>query len=405
MSNHRTKNISRISPETERLVSDALSLAASGSRVEDIFWENKLLERLMRLLHAQNQNAIDAALDQTIKINPIAYDVLAENAETLAESMTLTHADVAWDVVLIAIPIIARTRYNIPSGKLSPDSIQTTGLQLHEHIAAQQAKVALVPWLYSIDQMPHSHCQTRQLLEKLANAAIHGSEIKLELRDMPETIPVLADPRYIVGVVAAPSGAPLFRWQEEAPRRQERGVCLLNWQKNMQAVVAAFMPGCEFELTLPEAYFTNCRESDRKIRPLSILAAVSYLESLLDLQLPGCLASSPPLAKNNVTSIGLLLRKKGLRKLFTALYGHCTTANLWPMMPSTISRSMTALSAKSTTPSRRPASKTTTGTTNSSSPKFVTTVARQCLPIGQDKSCTLKCQKIPQPNSHYSTEH
>ena len=234
MSNHRTKNISRISPETERLVSDALSLAASGSRVEDIFWENKLLERLMRLLHAQNQNAIDAALDQTIKINPIAYDVLAENAETLAESMTLTHADVAWDVVLIAIPIIARTRYNIPSGKLSPDSIQTTGLQLHEHIAAQQAKVALVPWLYSIDQMPHSHCQTRQLLEKLANAAIHGSEIKLELRDMPETIPVLADPRYIVGVVAAPSGAPLFRWQEEAPRRQERGVCLLNWQKNMQ---------------------------------------------------------------------------------------------------------------------------------------------------------------------------
>ena len=323
MTNHRTKNISRISPETERLVSDALSLAASGSRVEDIFWENKLLERLMRLLHAQNQNAIDAALDQTIKINPIAYDVLAENAETLAESMTLTHDDVTWDVVLIAIPIIARTRYNIPSGKLSPDSVQTTGLQLHEHIAAQQAKVALIPWLYSIDQMPHSHCQTRQLLEKLANAAIHGSEIKLELRDMPETIPVLADPRYIVGVVAAPTGAPLFRWQEDSPHRQERGVCLLNWQKNMQDVVAAFMPGCEFELTLPEAYFTNCRESDRKIRPLSILAAVSYLESLLDLPAAGLSCIIAAFGEEQCDEYRIAFAQKGSKEI---IYGV-----VWPL--------------------------------------------------------------------------
>lgn len=287
MSSYRPKNTSRVSPEAERLVSDALSLAASGSRVEDIFWENKLLERLMRLLQAQNQNAIDNALDQTIKINPIAYDVLAENAETLAESMTLIHEGQTWDVVLLAIPIIARTRYNIPSGKLNNTSISTTGIQLHEHIVAQHAKIALVPWLYSIDQMPHSHCQTRQLLEKLAAAAVHGGEIQLELRDMPETIPVLADPRYIVGAVAAPVGTPLFRWQEDSPRRQERGMCLLNWQKQMHDTIAAFMPGCEFELALPEAYFTNCRESDRKIRPLSILAAVNYLESLLNLPAAG----------------------------------------------------------------------------------------------------------------------
>lgn len=282
MSSYRPKNSSRISPEAERLVADALSLAASGSRVEDIFWETRLLERLLRLLHAQNQNAIESALDQTLKINPIAFDALAENAETLAESLTLEHQGETWDVVLIAIPIIARTRYNIPSGKLSNETITSTGHHLHEQIVAQHARIALVPWLYSIDQMPHSHCQTRLLLEKLALAAVNSGEIKLELRDMPETIPVLADPRYIVGAVAAPSGTPLFRWQEESPRRQERSVCLQHWQTGMRDTIAAVIPGCEFELTLPEAYFTNCREADRKIRPLSILAAVNYLASMLN---------------------------------------------------------------------------------------------------------------------------
>jgi hypothetical protein len=234
MSSYRPKNSPRMSPEAERLVSDALSLAASGSRVEDIFWETKLMDRLLRLLHAQNQNAIESALDQTLKINPIAFDSLAENAETLAESLTLEQDGKSWDVVLIAIPIIARTRYSIPSGKLSSESITATGNLLHDQIVAQDALIALVPWLYSIDQMPHSHCQTRLLLEKLASAAVNSGEIKLELRDMPETIPVLADPRYIVGAVAAPSGGPIFRWQEDIPRRQERSVCLQNWQTGMQ---------------------------------------------------------------------------------------------------------------------------------------------------------------------------
>ena len=212
---------------------------------------------------------------------------MAENAETLAESLTLEQDGKSWDVVLIAIPIIARTRYSIPSGKLSSESITATGNLLHDQIVAQDALIALVPWLYSIDQMPHSHCQTRLLLEKLASAAVNSGEIKLELRDMPETIPVLADPRYIVGAVAAPSGGPIFRWQEDNPRRQERSICLQNWQKGMQDTIAAIMPGCEFELSLPEAYFTNCREADRKIRPLSILAAVNYLESMLSVEPAG----------------------------------------------------------------------------------------------------------------------
>jgi hypothetical protein len=281
MAVHRSKSSQRTSPDVERLVADAISLAASGCKIEDLFWEERLNVRLMRLLKSHNQNAIDAALDQTFRINTDAFEVLADSAETLAESLVMEHEGQPWDVVLLALPIVAHTRYHIPSGPLSVQAITATAVALHEIITAQDTRLAIVPWLYSIDQMPHSHHQTRQLTESLATAAIVASEIKLELRDMSETIAVLADPRFIIAAVAAPSGKPLFRWQSEPPSRIERGMSLIGWQNAMQATVATLLPGCEFELLLPEAYFTNCRLADKQVRPLSIRAAINFLESTL----------------------------------------------------------------------------------------------------------------------------
>lgn len=281
MAIHRTKSSQRSSPDVERLVADAISLAASGSQVEDRFWEERLNVRLMRLLKSQNQNAIDAALDQTFRINTVAFEVLADSAETLAESLNLEHEGQSWDALLLALPIVAHTRYQIPSGALPLHLIESTAAALHDAVASTESRLAIVPWLYSIDQMPHSHTQTRALTEALATAAITASEIKLELREMSETIAVLADPRFIIAVVAAPSGAPLFRWQSEPPTRQERGVSLIGWQTAMHDPIASLLPGCEFELLLPEAYFTNCRLADKHVRPLSIRAAVNFLESTL----------------------------------------------------------------------------------------------------------------------------
>jgi hypothetical protein len=281
MAVHRTKSSQRSSPDVERLVADAISLAASGSQIEDRFWEERLNVRLMRLLKSQNQNVIDASLDQTFRINTVAFEVLADSAETLAESLVMEHEGQSWDVLLLTLPIVAHTRYQIPSGALPVNVIESTAAALHGSIASADTRLAIVPWLYSIDQMPHSHCQTRLLTEALATAAITSSEIKLELREMSETIEVLADPRFIIAAIAAPSGTPLFRWQAEAPIRQERGVSLIGWQTTMHDPIASLLPGCEFELLLPEAYFTNCRLADKHVRPLSIRAAVNFLESTL----------------------------------------------------------------------------------------------------------------------------
>jgi hypothetical protein len=51
----------------------------------------------------------------------------------------------------------------------------------------------------------------------------------------------------------------------------------------MHEPIASLFPGCEFDLLLPEAYFTNCRLADKQVRPLSIRAAVNFLESALSI--------------------------------------------------------------------------------------------------------------------------
>lgn len=284
MAGFRSKSPQRLSPDAERLVADALALAASGSRVEDVYWEQRLSQRLARLLKNGSQSSLDAALEHLFKHNADASDVLAEQAELLAESTRVEHDGVAYDVLLIAAPVLAHTRYSIPSGSLKSDDVQTLGAHLQAHVLATGTLFTLAPYLYSIDQLPRTHSDTYALTHRLAAAAMSGTTPTLDLRDLPETAPVLADPRYLLAVVAAPAGAPLFRWQEEAREHHaERSTCLEQWNAQAKPTVSRIMPGCEFELMLPDAFFYSCRESDKQVRPLTVRAAVNYLTGTLEI--------------------------------------------------------------------------------------------------------------------------
>ena len=271
----------RVSPEVEKLVTDVLSLASSGSKLEDSYWEKRIFERLNRLLLNQNQTVLEAALDQTFKSQTPAFEILADSIETAAESLSYDHHGQIYDVLLLAIPVIAQTRYTIPSGPIRTPLVAEVVEYLKELIIAQEANLSIVPWLYSIDQIPQSHSQTRLLLEKMAKSAIEQTDVVYELKGMPETIPVLADPRFILCTVAVPQGQPLFVWQEEETLKIERNIALRRWQVAMSSVLAELLPGCEYEVLLPDAFFTNCREADKKVRPLSLTAAVNYLGSTL----------------------------------------------------------------------------------------------------------------------------
>lgn len=285
MPRSRSHSSPRLTRDASRLVSLALALNSSGSRVEDLFWEEQLKAAIPKLLRGSHDAPLEAALDHLSQTQPGAYEVLVEQAETLTESAIVEKNGTQHDVLLIVAPMVAWTRYAIPTGPISPAAQQALAAQLHGHVLAEGARLTLMPWLVSIDQMPRTFSETWHWLQRLGSQALGAETTKPALNEEAETANMLADTRYIVGAVAVPRGAAIFRWQESpADAGATREACLAQWIAQAQPTLASLLPGCGFECLLPDAYYVSNREADRRVRPLALRAAVSWLEAAVNLE-------------------------------------------------------------------------------------------------------------------------
>lgn len=225
-----------------------------------------------------NQTTLDAALDHLQQNHPDAYGALADMAETHSESFRIDIDGAPHEALLMAAPVLAWTRYAIPSGALKGDAVDALRTQMQAHVLAAGARVAIAPYLYSIDQLPRHHVDTARLAQQLLQTVLTGNAARLNLADLPETSPILADPRFLLALVVVPAGGALFRWQEdENGGRVERSQCLEQWAAQGGPSFAAILPGCEFECLLPDAYYSACRDADEQVRPHTVRTAVRYL--------------------------------------------------------------------------------------------------------------------------------
>jgi hypothetical protein len=281
MARSRAKSPPRLTRDAERLIALALGLNASGSLTEDRYWEEQMSALVAKLLENGNDAPIDGALDHLYQTNLGAYDTLIEIVENESEAVVAMQGDRAWQGLLIAAPIVAWSKYAISSGGIPREAAEALLVQLRAHVLAGEARATLVPYLYSIDQLPRHFSELRRLTAKLAESAIAGEQPKLELARLPETAQLLADTRFLIACAAVPRGRAIFRWQEDASGHAGRTGSLEQWIAQARPTIAKLLPGCVFECLLPDAYYVNCRESDRRVRPFGIRAAVAFLENAL----------------------------------------------------------------------------------------------------------------------------
>ena len=272
----------KLSAESQRLVMLAQGVVQAGSRLEARAWENALDAQTLKLLKNHHQAGIDHALDHLFSIEPDGYDALMEAVEAASESSRFEHAGQQYDALLIALPILAWTRFSIASGAIAAEAVDTLGAHLQAHVLATDARIALAPMLYAIDQLPRTPADTYALVQRMALAALKHELVKV-VANAPETAPFLADTRYVLAVAVVPAGAPIFRWQASLDLR-DRGNALEQWQAQALPNIVRLLPGCGIDLLLPQAYYMACREADRSIRPASIRAAVHYLTNTLDIE-------------------------------------------------------------------------------------------------------------------------
>jgi hypothetical protein len=270
--------LSRDAAELQRL---SIGLAESGSRLEDIFWESRLAQLTQTLIQNGAEDELNATLDRLYESHPRACDELACAAEAQSESCALETGDKKHlDALLFSVPVLAWSRYAIPTVGISESNLSALKVQLGAHQFAREARLALVDYLFGPDQLPRSYCDTRRLLENLCKQAAEGQDLHLDTRNLPETNRFLSDVRYLVGVVIVPHGAPIFRWNEAD---SNQAAALAAWEKQGAPNLAPLLTGCAYQPLLADAYYSTCRKADRVSRPYAVRASIAFLQTTLGL--------------------------------------------------------------------------------------------------------------------------
>lgn len=272
----RTLRSARSTPLQQALIRDARALGLSGSRVEDAFWEARLTRQIDALLKSGDEDAINAALEQLYQGNDQGYEGLIDMVESRAESHVTENGS---SQLLIALPILAWSRFSIPSGPIRSEVLNNLRVQLQAHVLAADTQVGLADVLFSPDQLPFGFCETARFTGRLGRASLHSENLHVDAGQLPEAMHFLSDVRYVLGVVSFAQGAPAFRWQEEGGDRNQ---VLRQWQQQGGETLRPLLPGCALEAQLPTAYFSACREADRAARPYALRASVSFLTTALN---------------------------------------------------------------------------------------------------------------------------
>ncbi len=281
----RSRYISRARhhADADTLAKLARRMSESGSRIEDQLWERRLVELVNDRLARGFEEVIDAALDELSTSDPRAYDDLADLAESCAESTTIEIDGKPHEGLLIALPVLAWSRYKLPALALAPAVIDNIAVQIAAHLAARGARIAVANTLYSIDQLPESFGEVRDAAEALFGAAAQEGRLQIDPKALREPVAMLADSRYLLAAIVVPQGAPLYHWQQTGVDPDAKTAANEAFCEQLTGVLTPAMTGCRFKVLPPNAFHAALRLGDRELREFSLEAAISFLKLSYDL--------------------------------------------------------------------------------------------------------------------------
>lgn len=279
MKRNRISARKRISSDATELTRLAICLSESGGKLEKAFWEDQLSALIDKLLHEGAEEDLNASLDRLFDAHAAAHDALADLIESRVENHVFEYNNQEFDVLLFNIPILAWSRYSIPSGPIPKTILDTLKAHLSSTVFAPHAQIALTDYLFSPDQLPRTFVETWQLARTLGSAALENTYLQLDKNNLPETNPFLSDTRYLLGAISIPKTTAPFKWN--STENITREIATKEWIKLASPAIEPLLTGCAFQLLVADAYHAACRNADIASRPYSVKASVAFLQTAL----------------------------------------------------------------------------------------------------------------------------
>jgi len=281
----RTRRVSRArqSSDADTLIKLAKRLSESGTHIERRFWQKRLLELLNDRLNRGYGDVIEATLERLGTQQDTAYEDLAELSESSAESTAITLEGQTYDGLLIAIPVLAWSRYKLPAAQIPAALADAIGAQIATHLAARGTYIAVTDILYSIDQIPDTLNEVYETTLALTQSAIDGKPAHIDPHTLREPVAMLADTRYVLAAIVTPQGQALYHWQETGVEPDSKLAAMDTFIAQVTGLLAPLLTGCHYQLLAPDAFHAALREADRRIRAFSLEAAIAFLKLTFDI--------------------------------------------------------------------------------------------------------------------------
>ena len=302
-----------------QLVSMSEAICQSASRTESTYWQAHLETLITKLIDTGSNKVVMAALDfaDTDFAGDVA-DTLAEAAETVAQTcfFTVVDADSAgtsYQAVLFSIPLIAWSKYQIPAGPIDVDIVDNIHASLAQHMLAKDVQFGLSPYLYAIDALPQGFAETRSLVKEMADAITNHEQHYPAVAPDSDIIQMPADARFVLGVAIARLGMPVFKWQAitDLPVDNIKREIFADWITKAREHFVKLLPGCEFEMGMPNAFFHNCRQADIRVRPHSLRAVIYGTSDLLQFPIKNMTVVIAGVGEDEIDEYRIGLIKKG----------------------------------------------------------------------------------------------
>ena len=276
------QNPPKIHADSKRLAALAMEMFYASSFTESEYARLRLQELASSLIKRDRQIVLSQAGEYLFNTDMEAYNCLLEVIESYCESAVVVEGHRRYQFLLVAVPLLVWTRYTIPSGELDASIYQALQAHFQRIMLAEGARLSLSPVLYAVDRMPMEPVEVYKASMQFIDSIKTGEPCILSSKQ--ETVPFMADGRYLLAGVMADEGAPVFSWQEDSDpigleARKEKA--LLLWKQAAMPLMTQVLPGCHLDFLLPGGFFNTCRKTDQEIRPATVRAAVQYLEGAL----------------------------------------------------------------------------------------------------------------------------
>lgn len=269
---------------TSQLVALVRASQNSTSRFEDRFWESRIKALVEKHLVAGQDDVIEAALNELAGTRADEADDLLEHVQAASQSLELTVDGQPWQVLLITCALAVWTRYQLPQVALTDADMThfTEGLQ--QCVLAPDVQIHALPKLLGLDEMPRSFAEIHHWVQQLGTRALGKRTPLPTIITMEPNPALLVDTRHLVLAVAVRAGEPLFRWQADISQTPDR--CRQAWESFINPVLTKLLPGCQFQVLLPQPYHASIELSEQQVRIVAIHSASQWLQSALNLK-PG----------------------------------------------------------------------------------------------------------------------